>query len=397
MSTEVPKLPDAEVARRAAEQWGVLSLAELRACGLAESAVTLRVRKGHLHRVHRGVYAVGHANLPPEGRWLAAVKACGPGAVLSHVSAGALWGIVAWDGRSPEVTVPGPSKRRHAGVRVRRSPLGPDDVTRRQGIPVTVPARTLVDLAAVLAPRALRRATGQAMSLRLVHPARLAAALQRTRTRRGRGALARILAAGPAPTRSELEDVVLELLRRGGLERPQVNVPIFLGGRRILPDFRWPAQRLILEADGAAWHAHRVAREDDAARQALLERHGERVLRVTWQQAVARPEETLARLRAAGAPVCSAGAPDASPHGPPGRRTGMLPTLEIPAPSDPVGPVVPDTPSVPADPVPGPEAPDVPTGPDAPEPNDPLPPEPDGPDVPQPDPGGPETAALARP
>ena len=79
-----------------------------------------------------------------------------------------------------------------------------------------------------------------------------------------------------------------------------------LDGRRIVPDFRWPAQRLILEADGAAWHEHRVAREDDAARQALLERHGERVLRVTWRQAVARPEETLARLRAAGAPRCFA-------------------------------------------------------------------------------------------
>jgi very-short-patch-repair endonuclease len=311
-AAEVPELPDVAVARRAAEQWGVVSLAELRRCGLTGDAVAHRVRKGHLHRVHRGVYAVGHANLPPEGRWLAAVKACGPGAVLSHVAAGALWGIVAWDGRDPEVSVPGPAKRRHAGLRVRRSPLPPEQVVRRQGIPVTVPARTLLDLAGVLSPQALRRATGQALSLRLVHAARLAAALQGAGPRRGRGALARILASGPAPTRSELEDVVLELLARGGLERPQVNVPIVLEGRRIVPDFRWPAQRLVLEADGAAWHDHQIAREDDRNRQALLERHGERVLRVTWRQAVASPEETLGRLRAAGAPARVAPDPDRS-------------------------------------------------------------------------------------
>ena len=75
-----------------------------------------------------------------------------------------------------------------------------------------------------------------------------------------------------------------------------------LAGRRIVPDFRWPAQRLVVEADGAAWHDHRIAREDDAERQALLEDHGERVLRVTWQQVVAGPDQTLRRLRAAGAP-----------------------------------------------------------------------------------------------
>jgi very-short-patch-repair endonuclease len=284
----------------------VLSLAELLACGLTHNAIGNRVRRGHLHRIHRGVYAVGHASLPLEGRWLAAVKACGPAAVLSHVAAGALWGIVEWDDRRPEVTVPGPGARAHPGVRVRRSPLAPADIARREGIPVTAPARTLVDLAAVLGARALRRAVGQAQSLRLVSLPRLAETLDRAGPRRGRAVLAQILAAGPAPTRSELEDVVLALILRGGLARPEVNAPLVLGGRRVIPDFRWPARRLIVEADGAAWHDHRVAREDDAERQALLERHGERVLRVTWEQAVAAPEQTLARLRAAGAPEARA-------------------------------------------------------------------------------------------
>jgi very-short-patch-repair endonuclease len=89
----------------------------------------------------------------------------------------------------------------------------------------------------------------------------------------------------------------------GGLARPDVNVPLVVAGRRVIPDFRWPSRRLIVEADGAAWHGHRPAGEDDAERQALLEAHGERVLRISWEQAIARRAETLARLRAAGAPM----------------------------------------------------------------------------------------------
>jgi hypothetical protein len=290
------------VARRAAEQWGVLSLAELRACGLAREAVGVRVRNGRLHPLHRGIYAVGHANVPHEGRFLAAVKACGPHAVLSHASAAALWGIRDWEERQPDVTVPGSGTRRPAGVRVHRAALALDDRARCAGVPVTSPARTLVDLASSLPERALRRAVRQAQSLRLLSVRHVLAALERAGPYRGRAALARLLVAGPAPTRSELEDVVLDLILRGGLDHPQINVPLILSGRRVIPDFRWPAQRLVVEADGAAWHAHRLAREDDAARQALLERHGERVLRVTWEQAVARPDETLRRLRAAGAP-----------------------------------------------------------------------------------------------
>jgi hypothetical protein len=303
MAEQVDKACDVEVARCAAEQWGVLSLAELHACGLSDDAVMNRVRRGRLHRLHRAVYAVGHPNPPREGRWLAAVKACGRSAVLSHGSAAALWQIVEWDRRRPEVTLPGSGTRRIHGIRVHRAPLHRDDRARCAGIAVTSPARTLVDLAAGLPPRALRRAVGRAQSLRLVSVRQIVAALERAGPWRGRGALARILATGPAPTRSELEDVVLDLIVSGGLEPPVVNGGLVLEGRRIVPDFRWPAERLVLEADGAAWHDHRIAREDDAERQALLEDHGERVLRVTWEQAIARPDQTLRRLRAAGAPL----------------------------------------------------------------------------------------------
>jgi very-short-patch-repair endonuclease len=275
------------VAELAAEQWGVVTLQELLRCGVTGREVEGRVRKGHLHRVHRAVYAVGHPNLPLQGRFLAATKACGPTAVLSHYSAATLWGLVDWDGRDPEVTVPGTTTRKHRGIRVHRSlTLTRADVMRRQGIWVTAPARTIHDLSSVLPYKGVRRAAREALSRRLVATHRLPPRI----------------AATIAPTRSELEDAVLDLVLDAGFQRPDVNKPIEIHGRRVIPDFRWPAQRLVVEADGAKWHDNAIARQDDAERQALLEAHGERVLRVTWHQAISQPRETIARLEDAGAP-----------------------------------------------------------------------------------------------
>jgi very-short-patch-repair endonuclease len=135
-----------------------------------------------------------------------------------------------------------------------------------------------------------------------VHVSQLARYLGRNEGRRGTARLARVIATGPAPTRSELEDAVLDLMLRGGLAHPRVNEPLRIDGRRVIPDFRWPDIHLVIEADGAQWHEGEIAREDDAERQALLKAHGERVLRVTWAQAVTEPQQTLARLRGAGAP-----------------------------------------------------------------------------------------------
>jgi hypothetical protein len=144
---------------------------------------------------------------------------------------------------------------------------------------VTTPLRTLLDLAAILPARQLRRAVRQALALRLVSHRELLQRVDAAGSRRGVRALRAILAGGPAPTRSELEDVVLDLILRGGLPMPDVNVPLVLDGRRVIPDFRWPDRQLVIEADGAAWHDDPLARDDDAERQALLEAHGERVLR----------------------------------------------------------------------------------------------------------------------
>jgi Transcriptional regulator, AbiEi antitoxin len=264
---KVSTRPDVRLARLAAAQWGVLSLDELRQCGLSRNAVATRVRAGHLHPLYRGVYAVGHINLPPEGRFLAAVKACGPTAVLSHFSAAALYGLVRWDDRFPEVTTT--TARTHGGVRVhRQSKRDVRDITRHKGIPITTPARTLIDLAATFHYRALRRTVREAQRS-LVTVRQILETLDRLGPRPGIAKLTTILATGHAPTRSELEDTVLDLLLNAGFKHPEVNRPLTLNGRKLIPDFRWPEQKLVIEADGAAYHDDRLTREDDAERQAI--------------------------------------------------------------------------------------------------------------------------------
>jgi hypothetical protein len=275
---------DARVAAVAARQWGIVDVSELRACGLSGEAISWRVETGRIFPLHRGVYAVGHPNVPLAGRFLAAVKACGAGAVLSHYAAAVWWALLPWFERFPEITTPRP--RSHPGIRTHRS----DHVERvvHNGIPVTPPARTLVDLASMLPYERLRRAVNEALNQRLVTPGQLV-----TTDHRGAKTLRRILATA-APTRNDFEDVVLALL--DGLPRPLVNVPLTVAGRTYVPDYRWPEHHLILEADGGATHGHLLARADDAERQALLEAHGERVVRVSWTQATQRPRETRERI-----------------------------------------------------------------------------------------------------
>ncbi len=285
------------VAERAADSWGVVSLDELFACGLTEAVVGAWVAAGHLHRVHHGVYAVGHVGLTPEGRWLAAMKASGPDALLSHTSSVMLLGLWPVEDRRAEVTVPHGQVRAPAGIRVHRTrSLHPEDVVRHRGIRTTSAARTILDLAPRLPDVALRRLMSRAQSMHLTNLRLLGRQLDRAQGRAGRARFARVLASRPPATRSELEDRVYDLLVTGGFDAPDVNVPMHLDGRRIVPDFRWAAQQLVVEADGAQWHDTPQARADDAERQAVLEAHGERVLRVTWHQATAQATQTLRRV-----------------------------------------------------------------------------------------------------
>jgi hypothetical protein len=279
---------DARIANLAARQWTIVTLDDLRRCGLSQQAVSKRVAAGRLFRRFRGVYSVV-PNPPLEGCFLAAVLACGPGAVLSHHSAAALEALVEWDFRAPEVTAPTP--RFHPGIRVHRSDTV--ECVYVKGIPVTPPARTLMDIAAGTPAKQLRRAVNEALNQRAIKAVDLM-----TSHRRGAKKLRAILA-DAAPTRSENEDVVLAVLARAGLPRPDVNVP-YLG---YVPDFRWPDQRVILEADSRRCHDQPLARADDKRRQAALEAAGETVLRTTWREIVARPHEVVARVRDALATV----------------------------------------------------------------------------------------------
>src|SRR3954469_3980913 len=200
---------DRAIAALAARQYGLAARAQLGALGLGDTAVTKRAAAGRLHRVHRGVYAVGHRVLPACGVWMAATLACGDGAVLSHTSAAALWEIRPSDMVVIDVTVPGAAGRRRPGLRVHRDPaLGRDEVTRRHGIPVTTVARTLLDLAAISPPRALQRALDEAAVARRLDLGLLDAVIAR---HAGHHRAAKLRAAlerhhpGSTLTRSELD------------------------------------------------------------------------------------------------------------------------------------------------------------------------------------------------
>ena len=293
---------DVRVAQLAARQYGVLTAGELEACGLSPQAIAYRVRIGRLHPMHRSVYAVGHPNPTRDGWMLAAVKACGAGAVLCRHSAGAHVEIIGWEDRYPDVLVPGHSVPRHPRINGHRTSYLPrEHVTIVRGVPCTTAERTLLDLAAVLPERKLRRAVRKAQFLKLTTVGSLLTVLHGPGPTRGRKKLTRILATGAAPTQSETEDAVLDLVLRGGFAHPSVNEPLFLDGRRIIPDLRWPRQRLVIEADGPH-HDDPLERAADRERQAILEAHGDRVLRVTWKQAVGNPQATLRRIGEAGAP-----------------------------------------------------------------------------------------------
>jgi very-short-patch-repair endonuclease len=302
--------PERRVMRLATRQHGVVARAQLTRLGISEDQVQRRLQRGTLVRVHRGVYAVGHLALRREGGWMAAVLAGGGGTVLSHRSAAVLWTLLASASSLVEVTVPTRSGRRsRRGLVVHRSAIDPVDVTRRRGIPVTRPIRTLIDLAEVLDRRSLERALDEAERLRLCSASRLRAAIVRHRGRRGAAVLATLLdehEAGATATESQLEEAFLALCVEHGIPRPQVNARL----GRYRPDFLWPAARLIVETDGRRTHGTARAFERDRRRDVELGADGYRVLRFTWRQITRDPgwvvRTVREALRRAAAPAASA-------------------------------------------------------------------------------------------
>jgi very-short-patch-repair endonuclease len=276
---------DHDIALVAANQHGVVSLEQLRAIGVDSGAISYRVRVGRLHRLYRAVYAVGHTRLTDEGRWKAAVLACGPGAALSHRPAAALWRMLAAPHGPIDVTVPGHGGRRpRQGIRLHRSSsLCPANITLRAGIAVTTPARTLADLRRCATPDELRKA-------------RMQAELRGYR-------LGVEGTAEPNLTRSELERRFVGLCRRHSLPPPEVNVRI----GEFVVDFLWRDRSLVVETDGYRYHRGRAAFEYDYSRQALLVAAGFEVLRFTWRQVVDEPREVFAAIRVRLEPSASSG------------------------------------------------------------------------------------------
>jgi very-short-patch-repair endonuclease len=294
---------DRELAAAATSQRGLVSVRQMRELGISGRAAVHRADVGRLHRVHRGVYAVGHEEMGFHGRLLAAVLACGSGAAISHLSAAALWGL---RDRAPvviDVIVRGQMGRKVDGIRAHRCRApGPGEVTSHEGIPCTTPSRTLVDMAGTLGERSLGRAVEQAAVLRLLDVAAVDAAMAAAKGRRGMPLLQAIL--DPWRTknskvprvRSPLEAMLLSLIVAEGLPRPLCNHKLQVGNRTIETDLFWPKQRLVVESDGYATHGTRAAFERDSRRDQDLLLGNYRVARFTWDQVEREPARTVATI-----------------------------------------------------------------------------------------------------
>jgi very-short-patch-repair endonuclease len=282
----------------AAAQHGVVSRTQLLAAGVTGHQVDNAVRRGRLHRLHQGVYAVGHTALPAYAGEQAALLAYGLGAVLSHLSAGELWRILRAGAHEVHVTVVGRHLASRPGIRVHRGgTLTPADIRTRERLPLTSPARTLIDLATQLDPDAWEAALSQARFLRLIRDGELERALDAAPGRPGSAAVRAHLAreSGPQLTESKAERLFLHLVRQAGLPEPRTQQRI--AGFRV--DAVWPEHRLIVELDGIEGHGHRSAFERDRRRDAILIAKGWRVIRFTWPQLDRQPLYVIATLSAA--------------------------------------------------------------------------------------------------
>jgi very-short-patch-repair endonuclease len=280
----------------AARQHGVVTGRQLMRAGSTRYAIGHYLKTGWLEPMHRGVYGVGPV-MAPHRREMAALLACGPGAVLSHRSAAALWEMLP----APPVMVPvtlsttRDLRGRTSGIRVYRvRGLDADEVSVVRGLRVTHAARTLLDLAASLSVRDLERAMARADRKGFLDRRCLELLLTRYPRRPGRTRLAALLEgdAGPTLTRSEAEERFLALIRRAGLRDPEMNVVV----QDYEVDALWRAERLVVEIDGFAFHSTRAVFERDRQRDRELTAAGLTVLRITWRELTLQPEALLVQL-----------------------------------------------------------------------------------------------------
>lgn len=290
--------PDVELVLRevGAAQHGIASRAQLLARGVASRTIDRMVRTGRLVVVCRGVYQIGPLPMPRAAE-AAAVLACGSGCRVSHTSAAELHELLdrVDHSRPPEVSVPRRKRPRVEGVQVHRvRDLPPDEVTTKDGIPVTTPARTLLDLGESLPAREVEQALARALRMKLVTLAEMRAMVDRHPRHRGAPPLRRLLDAEiePAFTRSEAEEKLLDLVRAAELPKPRLNVRLL----HYEVDFLWTEARVVAEVDGYAYHGGVRSFVVDRRRDAELTAAGYRVLRFTWADLTEGRFATVVRL-----------------------------------------------------------------------------------------------------
>jgi very-short-patch-repair endonuclease len=280
----------------AARQHGVVSRSQLLELGYSAQSIKHRVAKGRLHPVWRGVFALGRPHLGRHGTWMAAVLSCGPDAALSDESAGALLEMLGAEGNVIEVSVPRHAARRgRPGIAVHRRTLAPWELTEHRGIPVTTPARTLVDLAARLTRDDLERAIAEADKRDLIDPEALRQALPDFGGQPGVAVLRDTLDRRTFTlTDSELERRFLPIARQAGLPRPKTQQ--WVNGFRV--DFYWPELDLIVETDGLRYHRTSAQQAKDRLRDQVHAAAGLTPLRFTRAQVRYEPAHVRQTLRA---------------------------------------------------------------------------------------------------
>ena len=278
-------------------QHGVVTRGQLLELGFSSQGIKHRLATGRLHAVGRGVYLVGRPELTQFGKWMAAVLSCGPGAVLSHEDAAALWELRASRrGAAINVSLPTGVDRRRPGIVIwRRSGLSLADVTHRRGIPATTPACTLIDLAARLDRASLEAAINEADKLGLVHPEELRRRVDQVSRRPGLTALRRTLDRRTFTlTDSELERRFLPIARRAGLSPPSTGDHV--SGFKV--DFFWPELGLVVETDGLRYHRTAAQQARDRLRDQAHAAAGLTPLRFTHAQVTFEAGQVEATLAA---------------------------------------------------------------------------------------------------
>lgn len=298
---EPPSPIDRLIAELAMSQHGVVALRQLVARGLSASGVRKRVAAGRLHRIHEGVYAVGHARLTRKGHYMAAVLACGPRSALSHRSAADLRGMRRTGRGVIDVISPRRPGRKRAGIEAHTSrTLLRRDIEIVDGIPCTTVARTLLDLAAVTPSRVVERAFDQAEVLQILDARAIEDVLARAGRHRGAAVLRAVLnehVPGTTVTKNDLEEAMLAICRQAGLPQPEVNAWIPLEPTGYEADFLWREHHLVAETDGGTTHTTRQAFVHDRKRDQRLMLAGFQVVRFPWQQVLYEPETVAPVVR----------------------------------------------------------------------------------------------------